>query len=330
MTEHFEFIDCVNIKHYKNKISGKINSDDFLNVIYLNIRSVRNKFTDIKNLMTSYDFIIHILVLSEIHINSNEQDRFQLNNYDAFFSCRDENKGGGVVIYVLSTILSKLKYEQCFCESNLLIVNLPVLNCNVMAVYRPPHVNKNDFLNTFEEIISQHKNMYIIGDFNIDLLKKNDSHVQKYLEILNSCGFVALNKISHNFATRVESTMTRATKTIIDHISTDMFTTSYFLSLHEFFKSDHRLVLFNIKTTNLPSSITVQKKTFFKYENVDMDFTSNRIKNVNNFVDLINISKEIIFNHTETKYLKISLKKIYRGKQMNLNPPQNVEINFIN
>lgn len=71
MSENFELIDSVNIKHNVNKINKSVNSVDFLNILCLNTRSLRNKFNDVRHLITSYDFDIHIIVLSEIFIYSN-------------------------------------------------------------------------------------------------------------------------------------------------------------------------------------------------------------------------------------------------------------------
>lgn len=130
--EDFNLIDCIQIEHYKNNINNTVNSDDFLNIMYVNIRSVRNKFQTLKNTITSYNFIVHIIVLSETHLFTNEESLFQLNNYDAFFSSRDNNRGGGVVIYVLNTLTAIKSFGECFLENNFLVVELPVLKCNLM------------------------------------------------------------------------------------------------------------------------------------------------------------------------------------------------------
>lgn len=171
------------------------------------------------------------------------------------------------------------------------------------------HTNKDQFLNKFEEIIFCHKNCYIFGDLNIDLLKKNDTHVQKYLDVLNSNGYIPLNRVTQSYATRVDTRNSRTGNTVIDHISTDNFVPSYFLSIHDYHKSDHRLLLFNIKIQNIPTSCVSFKKTILQYNKIDVNFFSNEIQTVNNFDELIRKCQEIITKHTIITTHMVSKKK---------------------
>lgn len=176
---------------------------------------------------------------------------FQLCNYDSYFVCRDEDRGGGVVMYVLKTIVSVKIFELNFLENNFLLINLPILNINICAVCASS--NKNEFLNKLDEILTTHKKMYVIGDFNLNLLNnKTNTMVQRYLDILNSAGFIPLNKVLPKYATRIATINNVTTNTVIDHISTDIFSVPYFLSVQDFFRSDHRVLILNIKMKNVP------------------------------------------------------------------------------
>lgn len=126
----FNIIDCVNVTHDVNKINNNINSTDYLKVLCLNIR---NKMCDVKTLITSYDFTVHIIVLSEIFIYSKEKDCFELNNYKSYFQCRDTNRGGGVVVYVIDSILLNNVHDEYYSENHFIIINLPSHNMNLMA-----------------------------------------------------------------------------------------------------------------------------------------------------------------------------------------------------
>lgn len=132
--------DSLDIKYNLNKIkNNNINDIGTLNVLYLNIRSIRNKFTDIQNLIESYNFtdhfLVHILVLTEIFIYTNQHCIFQLSNYTSHFLSRDSKRGGGVGIYIRNEIASVRLYDLCYFENNFLCVNLPQLNLNFLIIY---------------------------------------------------------------------------------------------------------------------------------------------------------------------------------------------------
>lgn len=309
MEEEFNIIESVNIKYNVNKINGSINTTDFLNVLSLNVQSIRNKFNEIKNLIASYDFTVHVIVLSEIFIYSQEQDRYIINNYNSYFLCRDGNRGGGVVVYVLKTITSNKSFELNFMDNSFLNINFSCFKFNLLAIYRPPSSDKSEFLNKLEEILANNNKTYIVGDLNLDLLKPNDSAIQKYLDILNSYGYLTLNKTSQHHATRIQNINNRTSRTIIDHIATNIFNLNYYLSVHDFFKSDHRIVLFNIKLQNVPSSIIKTTKTVLQYEKINFDQLSNEILSAGNFDELIQSCKNIIINNTKTTNIENNLNK---------------------
>lgn len=151
----------LNIKYHINKVDPNINTNNFLNIMCLNAQSIRNKFNDIKHLIYSYNFTIHIIVLTETFLYTNETKHFHLNNYNHYFLCREERRGGGVAIYVLKSIPSKLSFSVTDADNNFLLVNLPNKNLNVLAIYRPPNSNKSKFLAKLEEITSKNNKTYI-------------------------------------------------------------------------------------------------------------------------------------------------------------------------
>lgn len=70
-----------------------------LNVLYINIRSIRNKMSDINDIILTHKKIIHLIVLTETWIYPNEENCFNFNNYTALHNCRD-TRGGGCSIYI--------------------------------------------------------------------------------------------------------------------------------------------------------------------------------------------------------------------------------------
>ena len=60
-------------------------------------------------------------------------------------------------------------------------------SCVIGAIYRPPNSNITMFNEKLNDILSQvsHMSCYIIGDYNIDLLKHgNHSQTEQFLDIM--------------------------------------------------------------------------------------------------------------------------------------------------
>ena len=84
-----------------------------------------------------------------------------------------------------------------------------------ICVYRPPRGNIHNFLNTFNEILvsaynRKYSSIYVFGDFNVDILKSNDSSIFDFINLMFSFSlFPLITK-----PTRITDT----TATLIDHI----------------------------------------------------------------------------------------------------------------
>lgn len=74
---------------YTNDLNSNNFKNNELNIFCFNIRSLRNKFDEVTNFIESQQFIIHVIVLNEIWIYSNENISFQLPNYNSYFCNRD-------------------------------------------------------------------------------------------------------------------------------------------------------------------------------------------------------------------------------------------------
>lgn len=143
--------------------------------------------------------------------------------------------------------------------------------------------------------------MYVMGDFNLNLLKyKTDNNIQRYLDILNSSGFIPLNKVLPKHATRIATINNKTTKTVIDHISTDILSVPYFFSIHDFFRSDHRVLVLNIKMKNIPPSTIKKNITVLNYNKIDLMNLSLKIEENKSIDDLKEVCKLTILKNTKT------------------------------
>jgi endonuclease/exonuclease/phosphatase family metal-dependent hydrolase len=116
------------------------------------------------------------------------------------------------------------------------------LSINVGAIYKPDgEGNLNHFWNIYSVQLEKRKRTVVFGDFNIDLLSKKN-YVIKYTNELQEAGYKILNKIDEAYNTR----QTNTTKTILNHISTNISNHSFSLSILESSLSDHKQLYIEI------------------------------------------------------------------------------------
>ena len=154
-----------------------------LDFCYLNINSVRNKFTDLQTIINGN---VDIVSIAETKLDASfPSAQFTLERYHTPYR-PDINKSGGILVYVKSSIPS-----HCLCYEELLIsmqaipfeINLTKEKWLVISIYRPPSQNSEYFLNSLTKIIDYFANTYddhlILSDFN---LEPTDSALMEFLD----------------------------------------------------------------------------------------------------------------------------------------------------
>ena len=110
-------------------------------IAHLNVCSLRNKMSDLCTLMKLNN--IHILAISETHVDSSFEDSsLGVNGYSLFRKDRNQY-GGGVAVYVQSNIPVKIRRDLMLVdiEALWLQVHLPQTKpILVGCCYRPPIV----------------------------------------------------------------------------------------------------------------------------------------------------------------------------------------------
>jgi len=110
-----------------------------------------------------------------------------------FFHCDSTTKAGGVGTYTKNTIdakhIQELSRSFYGCESLWIKVGLNKENIIIGVVYRHPHNDMNVFQESFMQTL--HKltvnKKYVMGEFNIDLLKASNNHVLDDFVNLTNC-----------------------------------------------------------------------------------------------------------------------------------------------
>ena len=175
----------------------------------------------IRDHITSLDSMFDVIALSETWLNDDKNDSFNLDGYDLVTCSRRSKKGGGVGLYVRNSMQHKYLPLLSKCIANCAeIVTAEVTLKNgkrliICCIYRAPNTDLA-LLNEHINLIcskNNSKNIYICGDFNVDLLQY-DKHVEtnNFIDQLYSHGLQPL-------ITR-PTRITRDTKTQIDNIFT--------------------------------------------------------------------------------------------------------------
>lgn len=146
----------VNITHKTHVASfGKVN------ILYLNINSLKNKLNELEFLIGSYgNTIIHIIALTEIRTKTEENDKYCLHEYNAYFSNRQDGHGG-VALYIHESFLSCLVESECTNNINFLCGKIIDLNIFIGVIYKQPLVSKSGFMEYMGSKIETIQNMIL-------------------------------------------------------------------------------------------------------------------------------------------------------------------------
>ena len=193
--------------------------------------------------------------------------------------------------------------------NNYLCIHLQKYALNIGVVYKPGHSNFSDFLLTYENQLLHKKRTIIFGDTNIDLLN-SDSTTRRYDAMLAESGYKLINKIDPEYCTRETAT----TKTILDHVFTNLKYNNFHMAIIESSLSDHKNIYLELKRDIPP------KKQKMQYEAIDF-------QKLYKLVETSNFDKNAYDYKTLDECIKTNIFKAKIKKYKILNQPQNEWIN---
>ena len=234
---------------YVNHLCPYKTSDQFLNdldptvdkkfsVFSVNCRSIDHNWSGLKNLiaeMSSDNFSFSVIGLSEIFKVENELD-FKLEGYHKF-RCKqrpkDDDGRGGVGFFIKNDLKYEVKDEYSVFIPHIIetlfieVTNIGSKPITLGVIYRPNTLPKADldvFIKTISDLLemfnNQDRNVILMGDFNIDLLKFDiNNKTNDFLNDIFSNGFLPLI----TKPTRITS----HSATLIDHIHTNILDRKY-------------------------------------------------------------------------------------------------------
>jgi len=158
-----------------------------MSLLHLNVRSIPKNFDSLTNYLHSLNHCFDIIGITETWHSSSTIDLYDMPGYKCIHKYRDTRKGGGVTYYIRNNIDYKVRSDlgdlgvDCdtvFIECKGLHAN--VKHCIVGLIYRPPNTNVPSFTNAMSvmlsKIRSEKKVCYLLGDYNINILKTDCHH----------------------------------------------------------------------------------------------------------------------------------------------------------
>ena len=171
-----------------------------LSLFHLNIASLGAHKDELEDLLSIVESKFDILGLTETKLIKDKPPIYDtsIEGYDAFFTCTESNKGG-TAIYVNKKFDSKERKDLSDClnaprklESTFIELLIKgKKNIIIGCIYKHPLLDIDEFNTLFcqvlDKISRENKEVYLLGDFNIDLLKvQQDSHIDDYYNLLCS------------------------------------------------------------------------------------------------------------------------------------------------
>jgi len=196
-------------------------TDSSFSIIHVNCRSLNKNFNELISLLNQIQITVSVICVTETWTTSSNECDYSIPGYNFFAKSRTHKSGGGVGIYVLSSIQCKIRSDICFKSADFaesVFVELSTSRVIIGCVYKPPDTHVEQFTAAFDSILSELNNCrlstYIAGDFNIDILKYNShSATTDFINCLFSYSYFPVI----NRPTRV----TCKSATLIDNIFTN-------------------------------------------------------------------------------------------------------------
>ena len=299
-----------------------------LRIANLNIRHILPKIDEIKYMLNgkrSVDVlgICETFLKDDIDDNQLMIDGFSIERRD-----RKEKGGGGVLVYISNNLPFERRrdLETSGIESLWIQINLPHSKPILFrSLYRPPN-SLSEWFNRFEHEISTASleddiEIILAGDFNIDLLKSQNSEWQTLYELYSFEQLI-------NKATRVSD----KSQTLIDHVYTNKPENISEICVPVYAASDHYPVCITRHTPSMPKKHTHTEITYrYTKKFNDNDFMNDLRSTPLNDIEKLNDCNAaleqlyLLLNQVVNKHAPIRKKRVKRQHKTDWLSPEIIE-----
>ena len=209
---------------------GIMKDDQYnLNTYFYNIDGNKTNFDTIAGEIHRFGDKFSFIGFAETNVDPQHKDLYTLNNYNNYYNERllDKSSGTGVALYVHDSFSVKIIDDACTTcpqlETLFAQVKKGKVTLNVGVIYRPPNSIFKDFISELEKVMKLlPKNLtYVIGDFNINLLRNaSDTEVQAFENLLLSeglypCISIATHKRPSHEGTCIDNILCNQIETVL-------------------------------------------------------------------------------------------------------------------
>ena len=195
-------VTSINSRYYPVYEYQTLNIQNSLNIFHSNLNGLEHKFDQLYNFVKTTKLNIDIIGISETsqRENTSFDKNVSIDGYHQPITNGSKSSKGGVAIYARKDLNSwerddlnivKDDYESVWIEIEAKKSKNIVCGC----IYRHPNNQIENFSNYISKCLSkitkEKKECYLLGDFNVDLLKYDSSNSNRdFLNNLTSSGFL--------------------------------------------------------------------------------------------------------------------------------------------
>ena len=202
-------------------ISAQFKKKEDLSFMHVNVRSISKNMDLLSLSLSNLNHTFSAIGISETWLNNDNAQNYGIENYNHVYRCRDDIVGGGVSLFINTSLEYKerLEIEKCLIFSGESVFietgNHTIIGC----IYRPPSLSISDFNSHLAYVLDilskERKQCYIMGDFNINIIDSvKNKQINLFLDMMFSyCFHLVISK-----PTRV----TETSATLIDNIFTNV------------------------------------------------------------------------------------------------------------
>lgn len=117
-----------------------------LNIALLNIRSLRNKLHELEILLNEQKQMPKIIIITESWLRKEDVQFYNLNGYSTVASCRENNRGGGILMFIHESIKYNEVKNVNFDKNHLIIIHLTEIDLKICGFYKSPATNQDNLL----------------------------------------------------------------------------------------------------------------------------------------------------------------------------------------
>jgi len=189
-------------KHLQNNINT--NKPDTFSLFFNNLDGNATNFDSISVELKKIGHKFTAIGLCETNIDSHHKSLYDMDGYDSIYQSRlpGKSKGSGLGLYIDEKFVYEELPDLCLCTPDIETLFVKLTNTEksitLGVVYRSPNGSIVNFLSGFEKLLTDlpQDNVYITGDFNVNLHAIADNHSKNFESVLLGKGFSPLISVS--------------------------------------------------------------------------------------------------------------------------------------